>query len=416
MIPSQAYKPEWSYKSLLSFRFIASYFLLYIFLMFASGLFESPFRWIGKTILGLDYKFDVNGYGSGDNTYAYITLFVNVLLALLISLVWSLVHSARKSYNKAFYWFLVVLRIFVILAMFLYGFVKVFQIQFQPASFVKLLQPLGEFSPMGLAWQYMGYSKGFGMFAGVMEILGGVLLIWRRTATLGAFIIIGVMSQVAMMNMMFDIPVKLFSIHLILMSLVIFMTDYKRFIAVFIKNKRTEAYDFYHPFTSKSYHKTISIIKKVLLPTILIAGCILGYLGQINISDINHRPTLYGIWKTETFIKNNDTIRPLITDAFRWRYLLIERKDKAVVKTMTDKLVKYTFITDTTQNKISLYSEFSIKDSLNFAYTSPHTNLLKLKGKLENDSISITFKKMDLNKYPLRARGFHWINEKPYNH
>ena len=300
--------------------------------------------------------------------------------------------------------------------MFLYGFVKVFQIQFQPASFVKLLQPLGEFSPMGLAWQYMGYSKGFGMFAGVMEILGGVLLIWRRTATLGAFIIIGVMSQVAMMNMMFDIPVKLFSIHLILMSLVIFMTDYKRFIAVFIKNKRTEAYDFYHPLTSKSYHKTISIIKKVLLPTILIAGCILGYLGQINISDINHRPALYGIWKTETFIKNNDTIRPLTTDAFRWRYLLIERIDKAVVKTMTDKLVKYTFITDTSQNKISLYSEFSIKDSLNFAYTSPHTNLLKLRGKLENDSIIITFKKMDLNKFPLRARGFHWINEKPFNH
>jgi len=383
--------------------------------MFISGLFETPFRWIGTTILNFNYKFDVSGYGSGDNTYAYITLFVNVILATVITIIWSLLHKKRKEYNKALYWLLLALRVFLIAAMLLYGFVKVFQIQFQPASFEKLLQPLGEFSPMGLAWQYMGYSKGFGMFAGLMEILGGILLIWRRTTTLGAFIIIGVMTQVAMMNFMFDIPVKLFSIHLILMSGVLFMTDYKRFVSVFINNKATESYKYYYPIKSKSYQKTIQTLKKVLLPILLFAGCILGYLGQINISDVNHRPKLYGIWETEVFIKNKDTLPPLITDSNRWEHLLIERKNRAIVKTMTNTIVKYTFTTDTTDNKIAIYKQDSTKDSHNFKYSLQDANTLKIWGELENDSLLIILKKKVLNQFPLRSRDFHWINETPYN-
>ena len=412
---TQTYKPEWSTRDKIVFRFIFSYFLLYMVLMFVSGLFETPFRWLGNNILGFNYDFETSGSGSGDHTYAYITLFVNLALSTIITIVWSIIGRHRKEYNKPFYWFLVALRFFIISAMLLYGFVKVFQIQFQPPSFVKLLQPLGEFSPMGLAWTYMGYSKGFGMFAGIMEISGGLLLIWRRTSTLGSFIVIGVMTQVAMMNLMFDIPVKLFSIHLILMSAVIFMTDIKRFTSVFIKNKATEHYNYFHPITSKDYHRIINKIKKILLPIILISGCILSYLGSLNISDVNHRPKLYGIWETKTFVRNNDTIVPLITDSHRWRYLIIERKGTATVKTMTDNIVKHTFITDTTTNKISLYSQYGIKDSLNFKYDLQNSSYLKLFGTLENDSLVITFSKKELSTLPLASREFHWINERPYN-
>lgn len=415
MLLTQAYKDNWSAGSKLFFRFIFSYFLLYIFFLFANGLFEVPFKWIGKNLVGVSYNYDVSGYGSGDNTYAYITLFVNFILAVIITVVWSIIQKYRKSYNKAFYWFLVVLRSFMVAAMFLYGFVKVFQIQFQQPSFVKLLQPLGEYSPMGLAWAYMGYSKGFGMFAGIMEILGGVLLIWRRTSTLGAFIVMGVMIQVAMMNLMFDIPVKLFSIHLVAMATILFMTDIKRFSSVFLTNKSTEAYSYYHPITFKSYHKTIIVLKKILLPIILVTGTILSYLGHLNISNKNHRPKFYGIWKTKTFLRNNDTISPLITDHTRWNYLLIERKDRAFVKTMTDEILIYTFMTDSIKNRISVYIEDGAKDSLNFKYKAENSKVLKLNGKLENDSLSITFTKIELEEFPLMSRGFHWINERPFN-
>lgn len=415
MVLSQTYRAEWTLRSKLFFRFIFSYFILYILLMFTSGLFETPFKWIGQNVLGFTYAFDVNGFGSGDHTYAYVTLFINFCSAIITTVLWSIIGRKRQAYNTAFYWFLVVLRFFLIASMLLYGFVKVFPIQFQQPSFIGLLQPLGEFSPMGLAWNYMGYSKGFGMFAGLMEITGGLLLIYRRTSTLGAFIIIGVMTQVTMMNMMFDIPVKLFSIHLVLMSSVIFMTDIKRFTAVFIKNKATERYAYFYPNTSKSYHITMSRLKKVCIPILLIVGTILGYLGDLNISNKNHKPHLYGIWETETFIMNTDTIPPLITEGTRWRYLIVEQKGRSVVKTMTEKLVPYTFITDTLENTITMHSEGGKKDSLNLKFEYKAVGTLKLFGILENDTLSISFKKKSLDSLPLTSRSFHWINERPYN-
>ena len=415
MLLHQTYKEQWTEKSKLIFRFIFSYVVLYIVLMFTSGLLENPFRWIGKAILGFNYDFDVSGYGSGDNTYAYITLFINFVLAILLTIIWSFFQRHKKDYNKAFYWLIVVLRIFIFSAMLLYGFVKVFQIQFGPPSFVRLLQPLGEFSPMGLAWTYMGYSKGFGMFAGVMEILGGVLLVSRRTSTLGAFIVMGVMTQVAMMNLMFDIPVKLFSIHLVFMALIIFMTDISRFTNVFIKNKAVEHSEFYHPNTSKGYHRIIGNVKKILIPIILVASCILGYLGELNINDKNHRPHLYGIWETETFIKNNDTLPPIITEVERWRYLLIENKGGAVIKSMNDDLSGYIFVTDTIAKKITMYDDRVSKDSLNLKFSYIKPNYLKLSGILENDSITVVLTRKELDSITLISRKFRWINERPYN-
>ncbi|WP_179343482.1 DoxX family protein [Winogradskyella ursingii] len=415
MLLSQEYREVWSTKSKIAFRFVFSYFVLYIFLMFCSGLFESPFRWIGRTILGFNYDFDISGFGSGDHTYAYITLFVNAVVAVIVSIIWSLLDKNRPSYNKLFYWFLVTIRVFLIVFMLLYGFVKVFQIQFRSPSLIHLLQPLGEFSPMGLAWTYMGYSKGFGVFAGLMEIVGGLLLISRKTTTLGSFIIIGVMTQVAMMNLMFDIPVKLFSIHLILMASVIFVTDIKRFTSVFIKNKATNAYEFYHPVSSKSYHKTINKLKKIFVPIILLVACVLGYLGELNVTDKNHKPHLYGIWESELFVKNSDTIAPLITSSNRWRYLVIENKGRAIVKTIDDELLRYNFKLDTVQKKISMYTENGKMDSLNINYIYKNTDYLNLEGSLNNDSISVTLFRKNLDDFPLRSRGFHWINERPYN-
>ena len=129
--------------------------------------------------------------------------------------------------------------------MFIYGFAKIFKVQFSEPSLTRLLQPVGEMSPMGLAWTYMGHSEGFNVFVGCMEVLGGLLLIPRKTLTLGAFITMGVMMQVAMMNLFYDIPVKLFSIHLIAMATVIFLADWKRFTQVFIKNETAPALAYY---------------------------------------------------------------------------------------------------------------------------------------------------------------------------
>jgi hypothetical protein len=189
MLLSQEHQEEWSFSKKVLFKIVFVYFSLYIILMFTNNLFELPFRWIGKNIIGINYDYNVSGSGSGDHTFAYVTLFINLALTLVLSSLWVFLDKKRKNYNKLFYWFIVILRIYLVFFMFSYGFVKIIQLQFPYPSLTRMIQPLGDFSPMGLAWTYLGYSKGFNLFMGIMEVSGGLLLIPRRTSTLGAFII-----------------------------------------------------------------------------------------------------------------------------------------------------------------------------------------------------------------------------------
>ncbi|WP_378182707.1 DoxX family protein [Aquimarina sp. SS2-1] len=411
---TQEYREHWSLLSKILFRTIFTYFTLYVLLMVLSPLFETPFRWIGKTIFEIHYEYDVSGYGSGDHTFAYLTLFVTVVLTAITSIIWSIVDRNRKSYNKLLYWFIVFLRVVLVAAMLLYGFVKVFKLQFPSASLTHLLDPLGDFSPMGLAWTYMGFSKGFNVFVGFMEVLGGLLLIPRRTQTLGSFIIIGVMTQVAMMNFCYDIPVKLFSVHLILMALVIFTTDH-RFLRVFVKNKAAEAYHYYHPIKSAKYHKVIFWMKSIGI-------CILvGFISFNFYTTESHRgndrkkPLLYGIWEASYFVKNGDTLQPLITDGYRWRYLIVDLKDVATVKTMDDRKHQYKFITDSTSQKIMIHKKDAESKEYNFNYKNPNSEFLQLDGIIETDTLHIIFSRKNHKKFNLNSRGFNWINERPYN-
>jgi len=415
MLLTQEYKEDWSLSSKLVFRFLCTYFILYILFTFTSSLFETPFRWIGHTILKIDYSYDVSGYGSGDNTYAYITLFANAIFAVILSIVWSIFDRRRKNYNQLFYWFIVLLRIYLTLFMLTYGFFKIYQTQFPSPSLNSLLQPLGEFSPMGLAWTYMGYSEGFNFFTGMMEVIGGLLLIPRRTQTIGAFITAGVMTHVAVMNFMFDIPVKLFSVHLVLMALVIFSTDLNRFLNVFFKNKSVAACQYYHPINDKTYAHIIKILKLVALSLLVLLFSFQGCQREKMWGHKREKPYLYGIWEASYFLKNKDTLPPLVTDEERWRYLIIDYKDKATIKTMNGKKHRFRFIPDSTTNQLQIYRSGVKNDTFNFNYSKPNADYLEIEGIHELDTLKIIFLRKNLDDFLLHSRGFNWINEKPFN-
>ena len=77
---------------------------------------------------------------------------------------------------------------------------------------------------MGVLWSSIGSSPAYESFAGCAELLGGILLIVPRTTTLGALVCLADMTQVFMLNMTYDVPVKLLSFHLILLSLFLLAT------------------------------------------------------------------------------------------------------------------------------------------------------------------------------------------------
>lgn len=53
--------------------------------------------------------------------------------------------------------------------------------------------------------------------------------------------------------------------------------------------------------------------------------------------------------------------------------------------------------------------------SAQFTYEVPEPEKLVLKGKFDGKKIEATLKKAPDKQYQLMTRGFHWIQEQPYN-
>src|SRR4030095_403648 len=146
-------------------------------------------------------------------------------LAFIGAIVWSILDRQRRSYDKAYYWLRVLVRYSLAYTMMVYGFIKIFHLQMPSPYLSQLVQPLGDKSPMGLAWTFMGYSKAFSAYTGWGEVIGGILLFWRRTTALGALITVILMASVVAMNYSFDIPVKLYSSVLFIQGLFLLTPD-----------------------------------------------------------------------------------------------------------------------------------------------------------------------------------------------
>ena len=208
--PAPSWHPAARVGFRLAFAYLAAYWLI------PQVAWDAIVTRVGPSVFGVEVLVRPNG--SGDTTYAYVQLACEVGLAVAAAAVWTALDRRRPSYPRLGEWLLVACRYFLAVVMLGYGFAKVFTGQFPAPSLETLMRPYGDSSPMRLVWTFMGYSRPYGVFTGLAEVVGGLLLLSRRTTTLGALVIIGVMVNVAMLNFCFDVPVKIFSTQLLLIA------------------------------------------------------------------------------------------------------------------------------------------------------------------------------------------------------
>jgi hypothetical protein len=84
---------------------------------------------------------------------------------------------------------------------------------------------------------FMSHSYGYSAFVGTAELVAGVLLCFRRTATLGALIGAATLLNVVFLNVFFNVGVKLWSSNLLLMSGFLVALDARRLANFFALNR-----------------------------------------------------------------------------------------------------------------------------------------------------------------------------------
>ncbi|OZM72245.1 hypothetical protein CFN78_14565 [Amycolatopsis antarctica] len=85
-----------------------------------------------------------------------------------------------------------------------------------------------------LVWAFYGYSPVYGRLTGLFELIPALLLLSRRTATLGALALFAVSLNITLMDFAFDYPmVKYFAITYTVLAAVLVLDDRERLLAVF---------------------------------------------------------------------------------------------------------------------------------------------------------------------------------------
>lgn len=246
----------------------------------------------------------------------------------------------------------------------------------------------------------MGASKSYNLFGGILEIIPGILLLFRRTQTLGALIAIAVLTNILLLNIGYDVLVKALTFHLILMSFFILSPDIKRILRFFFLKENTSL---------TTIPEQVSVFKyqwlwhslKVIFIVFVVSKIIQHEAGLRENFPKNYLGGLDGIYETKEFYRNNQKIPLIITDTTLWKLIAINRWGYVTVQFMNDSTFKYSSQGDTTTKTIELNAgnDSNFKSQLHFSIITPEEYLFE--GIYLGDSVKVYSRKINLKNLPL---------------
>jgi hypothetical protein len=407
-------EPErWSLALRVAFRFCAVYFGLYcLTTQIVSSIIQfvnipnltalQPVRWMvtwtAEHVFHITKTLVYQCSGSGDKTFDWVLDFCVLVTALLATVVWSAVDRKRANYRTAYKWFHLAMRLALGTQMLVYGFAKVVPAQMPFPFLTRLLEPYGNFSPMGVLWASIGASPAYEIFAGSCEAIGGMLLFFPRTAFLGALICLADLTEVFTLNMTYDVPVKLFSFHLILICVLLLAPDWRRIMS-FIFQRASAASESLELFASRRANRISVGAQAIFGLTMIFAHGYYSWQGWHTFGGGAPKPALYGIWNVDG-------------DNSAWRRVVFERFPVMYLQHGDDPFVQYSIAVDAQKNTIAIVKPASVLNSLSYKREG---NELSIDGMLTGQPLHLRLHLFDRNSFLLVNRGFHWIQEFPFN-
>jgi hypothetical protein len=348
--------------------------------------------WVAENLLGLPTP-STASTGSGDTMFAWVEIGVTVALAAIAASIWSLADRRSTSYPRLAAWIEIALRYWLGVYLLMYGIFKVLPSQFIPPSAIRLDERIGDLSPMGMLWTFMGSSTTYTRFAGALEMLGGALLLFHRLRVLGAAVAAGVMLNVVMLNFCYDVPVKLFSTQLLLVALVLLAPHARRMLAAFIAEARERG---------KAGHERLRLVIKIAMVCVIVYN--VATQGCDGRDSVTGATPLDGAWHVDSFVLDGVDHPPLETDTMRWSKLLVAGWPYSHLA--------ITHLSGPIEGKPAVVVELAhaiVLDGETWRYAQPDPGHLVI----DAPKLHVT-----LSREPdplLLTRGFNWVQEFPFN-
>ncbi len=422
----EAAAPAWGPGKRILFRFAFSYLSLYLLSIFVGVLALLPgagfvadwyyqvwtavVPWVGRHLFAVSAT--VHPTGSGDTMADWVAVFCSLVLALAATVVWSLLDRKRADYARLYEWLRVGVRFGLGLTMIEYGGLKIVPSQFPPPTLDRLTQPFGDASPMGLLWTFMGASAPYTIFAGLTEWAGGMLLLFRRTTLLGALVSIGALTNVVMLNLCYDVPVKLFSSHLLAMAVFLAAHDLRRLADLLVLNRPAPAAPDPRLVQRRGLRRAGLAFQAVA--AVGFSALILS-MGWHQIQNRTVRSPLRGVWNVEELQVDGQAGPPPGAEALRWHRLVLDRPGTFAVQLTSDSRQRYGLKLDAAHKTMALTRRDDPVWKSALSYQRPAPDRLTLEGTFDGHKVRASLHRVEDSKFLLVTRGFHWVNEDPFN-
>jgi len=428
-------EPTWAWWQSVAFRFFAIYFILQVepwdWFRLIPGVsllfrpYDAAMDWAVRA--GNAHLFHIRETlvpvnGSGDTSYAYARFCLQLSLAALGCIVWTVLDRKRVHYERPLYWLRLGVRYYIIAAALSYGIIKLFVQQMLFPTTSQLATPLGDFLPMRFSWMFIGYSTPYEIFSGAMETVAGLLLLYRRTITAGLFAATGAFLNVVMINLAYDVPVKLYASHLLFACLFLLALDSKRLIGFLFLNRPAPATAAYDPVYARPWQRWGSVAVKVFILYQVLWGPLQSSWTRYQAAKHPPAPGPFtaGVYDVRSYVVNHDTIPLTSTDSVRWRDVIIDSNSAGSVGSRDPVFWQryrrgyFRYKPDTAARTAAVWKISTIPGDSTFLFTMRYevadSTSLRFIAPIRGDTVRVDLVRVPRH-FQLAERQFHWLSE-----
>jgi hypothetical protein len=342
--------------------------------------------------------------GSGDRLFEWLKVLDKLLIALVVAAIWTAFDRNRRHDRRVREVMRVVLRYVLGSTMLFYGTIKILHLQMPAPNASRLLESYWQSSPLGLLWTFMGFSSVYSAYIGTAEAGAGLLLFFRRTTGLGALLAATLTFNILVINLCFDVPVKLYAAHLFAFSVVLAAPELRALWDLLVVHRATAAL----PYSRPEVHPRAS--RYVTTAKLLFIGWLISSIAGTRIWDSLTKPPvapapISGLYEVTDLKLSTPEDRSL-----RWHWVFFEDGD-VVIQTLDDQ-EHYSAQFGPEPGQITL-----LQDNIRctFSYARQPSGQLLIEGAINGRRLKATLKPADDRQLLLVSQGFHWVTDQPLN-
>jgi hypothetical protein len=302
----------------------------------------------------------------------YINFLVALIIALAGATIWSVFDRKRQSYNTLYYWIIVLARYRLAYGMIGWGLKKIFPMQMVEPTIGMLNTKFLDMAEKKLYWSHVGIEPIYTSFLGFAEFIPGLLLLHRKTATLGAILCATVTFNITLANHAWDAGVSVPAFYFTLIGVFIAWRDIPKLWSTLVLDKATLKIDYYPDFSGigkkiQTGLKVTGFSVFVILATILWGYGWVGERNNYNIPNTAGLPGTEGYYNVTEFHLNGKEIPYTPLDTIRWQDAIFERWSSLAYTTnrpaLVDRMIGYSPLRVVGNNTNKKLNQVNTQDS-----------------------------------------------------